>query len=75
MFQNDSRRVTSQLALIPGPTFTALTDDPDRDFFRFGGGVTAAMDNGLAAFISYETTAGHSFMDAWGVNAAVVFEY
>ncbi len=46
-------------------TFTARTDDPDRDFLNWGIGLSAVFTNGKTAFVDYERTVG---LDDWTSN-------
>ena len=74
-FDDDSRFVQSQLALAPGPFLVTQTDDPDRDFIRYGAGVTFQLPINAQAFIDYEGTASHSFLETWALTAGVQIEF
>lgn len=45
----------------PSPgAITIITDEPDRDYVRWGMGVTFVRPNGISAFVDYESLAGFS---------------
>jgi outer membrane autotransporter protein len=56
---DDSRTITARFVHDPGfPERTPInyrTDDPDRDFFNVGGGLSATFRGGISAFVYYET--------------------
>jgi outer membrane lipase/esterase len=74
-FEDDSRTITARFVHDPGDPETNqrtpinyTTDDPDRDFFNVGAGLSATFRGGVAAFVYYETVLGlddvtaHSFV-------------
>lgn len=53
-FKADSRLVGGRRVANPSNSVSAPTNDPDRDYFNLGGGVTATLRRGLSAFVYYE---------------------
>ena len=57
-FKDDSRFITARFLYDPGSTplpFNLATDDPERDYFNLGAGLSATFAEGKSAFIFYET--------------------
>jgi outer membrane autotransporter protein len=55
-FLNDRRTVTATVISDPANTPIFLeTDQPDRDYFNLGAGVSAVFQRNVAAFVYYET--------------------
>jgi uncharacterized protein YhjY with autotransporter beta-barrel domain len=65
-FKDDSRTITARFVHDPGfpetngqqTQINYTTDDPDRDFFNVGAGLSATFRGGVAAFVYYETVLG-----------------
>jgi len=58
-FQNDSRTVNAVFINDPFSTpFAVPTDNPDRDYFKVGGGISFVVKNGIQGFVDYEATLG-----------------
>jgi outer membrane lipase/esterase len=75
-FKNDSRTVTARF--VNDPTRTPLllvTDDPDRNFFNLGAGLSATFRGGVAAFVYYETVLGLADVSAHNVVFGVRLEF
>lgn len=72
-FDNDSRSIIASLASAPtGSTaFRLTTDDPDADYFRLGGGVSAVFAQGLQAFVSLDAVLGLDRSSYYGVTAGI----
>ncbi len=66
-FKADSRLVGGRRVANPSNSVSVPTNDPDRDYFNLGGGITATLRRGLSAFVYYEAvvdrdrTTNHSF--------------
>lgn len=62
-FMDDSAEITAFYTHDPrsNPLVT-LTDDPDRNYFELGAGVSAVMRGGLQGFFSYQTLLSHEFI-------------
>jgi outer membrane lipase/esterase len=58
-FLDDRRTVTARFVNDPTRTPISLdTDDPDRNFFNLGFGLSAVFARGMGAFVYYETVLG-----------------
>lgn len=63
-FKNDRRTIRANFVHDPTPTsdpesqIRLVTDDPDRDFFNIGVGLSATFRGGVSAFVYYETVLG-----------------
>ena len=74
-FEDDSRSVTARYTSDPFNTFfTIPTDDPDRDFFAVGVGLSAVFARGIGAFVRYETILGLRDFSHHDVRVGVRFE-
>ncbi|MDD2762221.1 MAG: Calx-beta domain-containing protein, partial [Methylomonas sp.] len=58
-FENDNRAIQARFLGAPIGTghFAITTDNPDRDYFNFGGSISLTLPEGRAAFFRYETRA------------------
>lgn len=55
-FLDSQRRITARFVSDPANTRILLdTDNPDRDYFNFGAGLSAVFQRGVSAFVYYET--------------------
>jgi uncharacterized protein YhjY with autotransporter beta-barrel domain len=55
-FLNNQRRITAAFVSDPANTPILLdTDNPDRDYFNLGVGLSAVFQRGVSAFVYYET--------------------
>jgi len=55
-YDNDASRLTARFATDPsGTQFSIYTDDPDRDYFRIGLGLSAVFPRGITSFVNYDT--------------------
>jgi outer membrane lipase/esterase len=71
-FLNDQRNVkVSFVGDTRGRPFHFETDDPDRDFFLVGAGISAVLPHGFQAFVSYRAMVGHSFFDGHAATIGV----
>jgi outer membrane lipase/esterase len=58
-FENKSGNITARFVNDPNTNLIVIpTDDPDRDFFTVGLGVSAVFRNGWSAFANYEKILG-----------------
>lgn len=75
-FQDDSRFITARFLNDPtSGSFAWRTDNPDRDFFNLGLGVSATFAQGRSAFIYYETVLGRDDLTQHTVNAGARWEF
>jgi outer membrane autotransporter protein len=61
-FENDARNIDARLFLNDDPTvgdtLVSRTESPDRDYARFGAGVSAQLAEGISAFVDYDAVFG-----------------
>jgi len=57
-FKDDGRLITAHFIEDPTSAFSIPTDNPDRDYFKFGAALSATFPRGKSAYISYATIAG-----------------
>ncbi len=75
-FNNDSRHINASFVNDPtGTTFKLSTDDPDRDYFKLGAGLSATLGNGKSAFIYYETLLDQEDVTQHAISAGGRFEF
>ncbi|MCQ8127788.1 hypothetical protein [Methylomonas rivi] len=48
---------------------------PDRDFFHFGGGVSTVKAHGIQLFVDYEQLSGNFLHNIWTVSAGLCSEF
>ena len=74
-YKNDSRLITSRFVTNPGTVLVAPTNDPDRDYFNLGAGLTATFKRGTTAFFYYEAVLGRDNYTNHSFTAGVRFEF
>lgn len=74
-YKNDSRNVTGRSAATPGFAFSTKTNDPDRDYFNLGAGVSATFARGSSAFFYYETVVGRDNFTNHSFTAGMRFTF
>ncbi|MFA6903711.1 MAG: autotransporter outer membrane beta-barrel domain-containing protein [Gallionellaceae bacterium] len=74
-FQNNANQIYSELVITPGAGIFVATDEPDRDYFLSGLGVTAALNSGTQLFLNYERRSGDSLLDSWAVSLGLLKEF
>jgi len=47
------------------------TDKPDRDYFVFGGGISAVLVHSVQLFVNYERIEGHRYLNSYTVSGGV----
>ncbi|MDH3230548.1 MAG: autotransporter outer membrane beta-barrel domain-containing protein, partial [Alphaproteobacteria bacterium] len=70
-FKDDQRTINVRFVqdLRADPqVFGFETEEPDRDFFEVGAGVSVAFDNGLQPFLSVRTLLGHDYFNSTTVS-------
>lgn len=73
-FKNDSRFITASFLYDTSSSslpFRLQTDDPERDYFNLGAGVSATFAAGKSAFIFYETNLQRDDIDLDTISAGV----
>ncbi|MFQ5470443.1 MAG: Calx-beta domain-containing protein, partial [Gammaproteobacteria bacterium] len=67
-FMDDSRIINAHFANDPTiSTFGITTDDPDRDYFNLGLGVTGTFANGKSAYLMYETVLDRDHVNVYSI--------
>ena len=74
-FKDPSRDLSISLAALPSAGFSNPTDNPDRDFFTWGGGVSTVMAHGVQMFVDYEQLSGNFIYNVWTVSAGIRTEF
>jgi outer membrane lipase/esterase len=74
-FENGSRSLSGILISSPGTTFSLTTQDPDRDYFRLGAGMSATFRRGVAAFLFYDAVVGRANFTNHGFTGGIRFEF
>ena len=77
-FDNDARNIKAGFINVPvgtvGNTIIIPTDDPDRNFFNFGLGLSATLPRGIMAFADWQTILGLSNVTLNQITAGLRFE-
>jgi len=76
-YENDQRLITAQFAedLRPNPVRLRFLDQPpDRDTYTVRASAAAVFARGFGAFISFETTLGHEYIDQFNASAGIRLE-
>lgn len=79
-FENDARNITARFAAVDSSydalnTIIIPTDEPDRDFFNFGAGLSAVLAGGWQCFLDYSTVLGYEDITLHRFVAGVRFEF
>jgi outer membrane autotransporter protein len=74
-FENATRSISGILVSDPATTVSIRTQDPDRDYFRLGAGVSATFHGGIAAFLFYDTVVGRANFTNHGFTGGIRFEF
>jgi len=73
---NDARSIKAQFANDPfNQVFTVPTDNPDRDFFAVGAGITSQFRKGMAAFLDFEAVVGLANVTSYNFTAGMRIEF
>ncbi|MEL7023972.1 MAG: autotransporter domain-containing protein [Pseudomonadota bacterium] len=73
--EDDLRVITARFAFDPGDTrFRFFTDAPDSSFFQVAAGVSAVFENGVSAFVDYETLTGYNNLTSSTLTLGLRFE-
>lgn len=75
-FDNDASTLVAQFVNDPTDTaFEIFTDNPDRDYFRVGLGVTAVFTRGVSAFANYDTILAKDEWTDHAIDVGVRWEF
>jgi hypothetical protein len=64
-----------KVAALTTAGFSNPTDNPDRDFFTWGVGVSKLMAHGVQMFVGYEQPSGNFIYKLWTVSAGFRAEF
>lgn len=74
-FENDSRTIVASFAndilFDTTTTFGLTTEEPDEDYFRIGGGLSAVFAGGVQGFVAVESVLGLSDLSYYSVTAGI----
>jgi outer membrane autotransporter protein len=76
-FENDTRSITARYVNDPfnASSFAVPTNDPDRDYFTLGAGISGTFAQGLMAFVNIEGVVGLDEVTNIGVLTGVRGEW
>ena len=75
-YDNDGDILTARFAADPtGTSFRILTDEPDRDYFRLGLGLSAVFPHGFSTFVNYDTLLDKRDWSDHMIDAGVRWEF
>lgn len=75
-YRGGSRLITGSLVADPLRTsFSVPTNNPDRNYFNLGAGLTATLKQGASAFFYYETVLGRDNVTNHSFTAGVRFAF
>jgi outer membrane lipase/esterase len=75
-YLDNSRLISGTLIADPVQTvFGVPTNNPDRNYFNLGAGLTATFARGISAFFFYETVLGRDNFTAHSFTAGARFEF
>jgi hypothetical protein len=73
-YEGNSRHVIGSFTTTPSTT-GVQTGNPDRDYFRVGGGLSATLKAGISTLIYYEAVLGRTNFTDNTFHAGVRFEF
>ncbi len=74
-FTDNSRAIAAQFVYDPTRTsFDIRSDNPDRNYFNLGLGVTAVFANGRSGFLYYESRLGQDDVRQYWINGGIRIE-
>lgn len=74
-YKNDAQTLTNSLAVAPGSFFTNVTDDPDRDYMVWGGGISTILPHGVQLFADFEQVTAHRYLSSWTATGGLRLEF
>lgn len=75
-FQNNSRTISAHYSADPSQiALLAATDNPDRDFFILGGGISGVLQGGVQLFFNYQTLLGYQNINSHSFNSGIRYEF
>jgi uncharacterized protein YhjY with autotransporter beta-barrel domain len=74
--KNDQQVFDLRYSADPLATPVAVrSDEPDRNFFRWGVGLSALFANGVSAFMDYDSVLSLDTVDYWEITAGLRYEF
>lgn len=74
-YEGNSRSVRGGLVADPSTTVVAKTNNPDRDYFNLGAGVSTTFMRGVSAFLQFDTVLGRSNFSNYAFNTGLRLEF
>lgn len=74
-YKGGSRTVTANVVADPATSVAVQTNNPDRDYFNLGAGLSATFKQGVSAFLYYETVLGRANFTNNAFTGGVRFEF
>jgi outer membrane autotransporter protein len=74
-YKDGSRTVTATVVADPATGVSVQTNNPDRDYFNLGAGLSATFRHGVSGFFNYETVLGRDNFTSNAFTAGVRFEF
>lgn len=75
-FDNNSRSVVARYIHDPqGNLILVPTEDPDRNYFTLGLGISAVLQSGMSAFVNYSTVLGYGDLSHHSLTAGARWEF
>ncbi len=75
-FEDDNRQIEARFLSDPANSvFSVGTDEPDRDFFNIGAGVSGAFKNGKSAFLYWESVLDRDDISQYSITGGVRVEF
>ncbi len=71
---NTSATFMAGSGLVNNPTINVQGEDPDRDTFNLGGGISAVFHHGVSAFVYYESILGWENVTSYYISGGIRFE-
>jgi len=74
-FKDDGRLITAHFVEDPTSAFSIPTDNPDRDYFKYGAALSATFPRGKSAYISYASVVGQNFITSSTIDLGGRMEF
>jgi len=74
-YKNSVRTIQNSLSISPAGQFSNLTDDPDRDYMIWGGGISTVLPHGIQLFADFEQLVAHRYLNSWTASGGLRFEF
>ena len=75
-YDNDNEPITGRFVdALSDTSFSIPTDDPDRDYFNVGAGLTAFVQDDLQLYLQYQAQLGYADLDLYNVQAGMKVDF